>query len=124
MVSEIIGEMLKLSIVVMLVSVLSISVYAYLPDERIPYAEIIYQNTDDNLTLIHAGGDPLLSSDVSIVIINDTGHYHTYPLNGTWFFSKPAPIVGELPSMKNVSEIMVVHRRAVIYKGEPGWQNA
>jgi hypothetical protein len=124
MVSEIIGEMLKLSIVVMLVSVLSISVYAYLPDERIPYAEIIYQSTDDNLTLIHAGGDTLLSSDVTIVILNETGYpYPTYSLSKNWAFSEPAPVVG-LPNATNVSEIMVVHRRAVIYKGEPGWQNA
>lgn len=116
--------MLKLSIVVMLVSVFSISVYSYLPDERIPYAEIIYQSTDDNLTLIHAGGDPLLKSDVSIVIVVNETEQYTYQLNKTWVFSEPAPVVGVLPNATNVSEIMVVHRRAVLYKGEPGWQNA
>jgi FlaG/FlaF family flagellin (archaellin) len=124
MVSEIIGEMLKLSIVVMLVSVLAVSVYAYLPDERIPYAEIMYQSTDGNITLIHAGGDPLPSSDVSIVIVVNKTEQHTYQLNKTWVFSEPAPVVVPLPNATNVSEIMVVHRRAVIYKGEPGWQNA
>jgi hypothetical protein len=125
MVSEIIGEMLKLSIVVMLVSVLSISVYSYLPDERIPYAEIIYQSTDGNITLIHAGGDTLLSSDITIVILNETGYaYPTYSLSKNWAFSEPAPVVVPLPNATNVSEIMVVHRRSVLYKGEPGWQNA
>ncbi len=123
MVSEIIGEMLKLSIVVMLVSALSISVYAYLPDERIPYAEIVCQESDGNLTLMHAGGDKLLSSEISIVVVNDTGSY-TLSLNKTWFFSETAQFVGPLPKVTNVTEIMVVHPRAVLFKCEPGWKNA
>lgn len=128
MVSEMIGEMLKLSMVVTLVAVLSISVYAYLPDERIPYAEIVCkfpENSTDNSTdivLIHAGGDPLLISDVSIVVVKDN-----IPLNRvlkkTWIFSEKAEVIGEMPKMDNVSEIMVVHRRAVLFKYETGWKN-
>lgn len=128
MVSEIIGEMLKLSIVVMLVSALSISVYAYLPDERIPYAEIVCQESDGNLTLMHAGGDKLLSSDVAIVILNETNKpyptYSTYYLRKNWVFSETALTEPPLPNVTNISEIMVVHPRAVIFKCEPGWKNA
>lgn len=125
MVSEIIGEMLKLSIVVMLVSALSISVYAYLPDERIPYAEIVCQESDGNLTLIHAGGDTLLSSDVTIVILNKTGQpYPTYYLSKNWVFSEMAPTKRPLPNMKDIDKIMIVHPRAVISECKPGWKNA
>ena len=128
MVSEIIGEMLKLSIVVMLVSVLSISVYAYLPDERIPYAEIIVLEPEEgSVKLIHAGGDRLLSSEVSIIVVfnNTTNNLDpNYTLKEDWTFSKEAVTDRDLPNKDDVKEIMVVHRRAVIYKGEPGWQNA
>ena len=73
MVSEILGEMLKLAIVVTLVAVLGMSVYSHLPDERVPSLEIEMRFNDTNssfIDLVHVGGDPIRTSEMKIEIIN------------------------------------------------------
>ncbi len=112
MVSEVIGEMLKLSIVVMLASVIAASVYGLIPEERVPYIEIEvdkpitnYNETMFNIT--HAGGDPVDS--IEIIINNITERDTTY--KGPWRF----------PDTKNITtnitrpfEVSAVHTRAVL----------
>lgn len=119
MVSEIIGEMLKLSIVVTLVAVFGVSVYAHLPDERVPYVEIEIKFNETNssiLDITHVGGDPLEASEVKIVIRNETGYIEDHHLpDSVWRFPETIPLSTNLT---NVSEVSVVHQRAVLVVAE------
>ena len=116
--SEMIGEMLKLSMAVTLVAVLSISVYSLLPDERVPYVEIEITINETNSSIIdmtHVGGDPLQASEVNIVITNESGqNTHNLP-NTVWKFPETIHLTANLT---NVSEVSVVHQRAVLVIAE------
>jgi FlaG/FlaF family flagellin (archaellin) len=75
MVSDVIGEMLKLSMVVILVSVIAVSVNGVLPKERVPYIEVIVKCNESapavyTVNITHAGGDPVAS--IKIMINNGT----------------------------------------------------
>lgn len=115
MASEMIGEMLKLSIAVMLVAVLSMSVYALLPDERVPYVEIELVVNETNSSIIditHVGGDPLKASEVKIVVKNETGYQDEHLLpDQVWRFPQTIHLTTNL---MNVSEVSVIHLRAVL----------
>ena len=115
MASEMIGEMLKLSIAVMLVAVFSMSVYALLPDERVPYVEIELVVNETNSSIIditHVGGDPLKASEVKIVVKNETGYQDEHLLpDQVWRFPQTIHLTTNL---MNVSEVSVIHLRAVL----------
>jgi len=67
-VSEIVGEMLILSIVVILAAILSANILGLLPSfEDIPYASFVGVN-GSNLTIIHEGGDSIPLSELRIMI--------------------------------------------------------
>ena len=71
-VSEVVGEMLMIGIVLILVSVFSASLPNYLPSERSPTVTIMMSNdTGGNITLWHKGGD-WVKTDVLRVIVSDT----------------------------------------------------
>ena len=118
MASEMIGEMLKLSMAVVFVSVFSMLVYGLLPDERVPYVEIEILVNETNSSLIditHVGGDPLHASEVKIIVINKTGQ-NTYDLpNTVWKFPETIHLNANLT---NVSEVSVVHQKAVLVIAE------
>jgi len=109
-----IGEMLKLSIVVMLVAVLSMSVYGLLPDERVPYVEIELAVNGTNSSIIditHVGGDPLQVSEVKLVVSNETGQDKYLLPDPVWRFPQTIHLTTNLT---NVSEVSVIHQRAVL----------
>lgn len=117
MASEMIGETLKLVIVVTLVAVFSISVYSFLPEERIPYAEIQWiENTTNSSTvdLVHMGGDHLEANEITVIVQNDTKTY-THHLTEIWTFGEKEPIP---TNMTNITEVSVIHRRAILFRGE------
>ena len=69
-ISEIVGEMLLLSLVVTLVAILSANVSGLLPSfEDVPYASFIGVN-GSNLTILHEGGDSISLSELRIIIDN------------------------------------------------------
>ncbi|WP_135609465.1 type IV pilin N-terminal domain-containing protein [Methanococcoides sp. AM1] len=142
MVSEIIGEMLKLAIAVTLVSVLSIAVYGNMPDERVPYVEIEITNvTSSSADIRHVGGDPVHSIDMKILISNASGAYPEIKLNdrnsvwkmnwtsGEWEndsymeYWKFGDTLHLSTNLTNITEISVVHPRAVLATAEvsPVW---
>ena len=73
-VSETVGEMLMLAIVLILLAVFSSSVSNFLPEPRDPSMTIAVRFTDqpdpslDTLELHHKGGDLVRSSDLSLVL--------------------------------------------------------
>ncbi|MBP2134413.1 FlaG/FlaF family flagellin (archaellin) [Methanomicrobium sp. W14] len=78
-VSPIIGEMLMLSLVLILVSLFAVSVSQYIPDDREPSVNLmIGDNTSDNgqnITLWHKGGDTLAKRDMKVIFSNDSLRY-------------------------------------------------
>ena len=136
MVSEIVGEMLKLSLVVTLAAVIGMAVYAHLPDERYPYVEIETDNwTTSGVDITHVGGDLLNSNEVQIIVSTGAGDY-SYNLydnttiwkfdssNGIWVMDKPVFQWGFTEkihvnsTLTNITCVSVVHRRAVLAVAE------
>ncbi|MDD1719378.1 MAG: type IV pilin N-terminal domain-containing protein [Methanoregulaceae archaeon] len=84
-VSEIVGEMLMLAMVLILLGIFSASVSNYLPEPRDPSVTIMirYQENPADpgqnvLNLYHKGGDLVRSSDLSIVLENAIGGEQDY----------------------------------------------
>ncbi len=75
-VSSVVGEMLMLTLVLILASLFAISVSQLVPEDRDPSANIFVGSADDSghsITLWHKGGDPLITSDLKIIFTNITG---------------------------------------------------
>lgn len=125
-----VGEILKLAISVTLVTVFSLGVYAYLPEERVPYLEIEMSWNATNpayVDITHVGGDTLHASDITIQIVNasDSSDQLQPPIKlsnkNFWRFPETIPIslnTGNWASShpKNVT-ITVVHPRAILAEG-------
>ena len=68
-VSEVVGEMLMIGIVLILVAVFSASLSNYLPSERSPTVTILLTNTTDgHITLWHQGGDWVKTSSLKVIV--------------------------------------------------------
>ncbi len=142
MVSEIIGEMLKLAIAVTMVALLSSAVYSHLPDERLPHIEVEIDNVSSSaLDITHAGGDPVHVLDVHIMVANDTASYPDIDLNDHQMIWKLNRTSSEWETnrsieywkfgdtlhvdtnLTNISYISVIHSKAVLATAEvrPAW---
>jgi hypothetical protein len=67
-VSPVIGEMLMIVLALLLVSLFSVTLLDLLPAERSPSVDIQMNNTSENVTLYHKGGDWLKKSDVQVIV--------------------------------------------------------
>ena len=56
-VSEVVGEMLMIALVIVLISVFSAALYNFLPTDRDPSINVMMTNDQQNITLWHKGGD-------------------------------------------------------------------
>ncbi len=77
-VSEIVGEMLMLTLVLILLAVFSASLSNYLPPPRDPSITIMMQNGPDNISLYHKGGDWIKSSDLQVIVETNENHVYRY----------------------------------------------
>lgn len=129
-VSEVVGEMLMIGIVLILVSVFSASLPNYLPSERSPTVTIMMSNdTSGNITLWHKGGD-WVKTDVLKVIVSDMDSSTTYTLKSAPSFI-PVPdtqsfdldgnitLIRSHPLTGNESVVLATDR-AVIFSGTVG----
>jgi len=71
-VSEVVGEMLMIALVIVLLSVFSAALYNFLPVDRDPSISVMMSNDRQNVTLWHKGGD-WVRTDVLKVIVSDAG---------------------------------------------------
>ena len=131
-VSEIVGEMLLLVIVLILLAVFSSSLSNYLPPARDPSVTIrMSYDGSGTATLYHKGGDAIRTSDLT-VIVEDNGAFNKFsPGNNnasvTVFQYQTGiqnPDLFDLGDWINVSgvhegdTISLVNPRAVIYGGQ------
>ncbi len=130
MASEMVGEILKLAISVTLVTVFSLGVYAYLPEERVPYLEIETSwNATNPTTLIditHVGGDPIQTSDITIQIMDakDPSQQKTIKLSelkdtNVWRFPETRTIDTSkyFTTTSDKVTVTVIHPRAILAEG-------
>jgi hypothetical protein len=80
-VSEVVGEMLMIGIVLILVAVFTASLADFIPSSRSPTVTIIMSNdTGGNITLWHKGGDWVKAETLRIIVSNTTS-MTTYSAN-------------------------------------------
>ena len=123
-VSEVVGEMLMISLVLLLVAAFAASLGNFLPTERAPTVNVMMttNTTDNNITLYHKGGDWVQAKDLE-VIVADTNSTRTYPL-GNFTLSPPEKQVFDIGSSITVpyqdgdKQVRLVTPRAVIFSGE------
>jgi hypothetical protein len=113
MVSELIGEILKLAIVVMLVSMLAASLHTFVPEERTPYIETIvrYNESNSSIEIVHAGGDSLNSG---VIMVSNETLMETHKI-GVWRFPEKLVVKTNISPPLQVS---IVHERAVLVRVE------
>jgi FlaG/FlaF family flagellin (archaellin) len=129
-VSEVVGEMLMIGIVLILVSVFSASLPNYLPSERSPTITIMISNdTGGNITLWHKGGDWVKTGVLKVIVSNTTSmttytlksdrpfipvpDTQVFDLNGNITINQGQPLVGD-------ESVVLATDRAVIFSGTVG----
>jgi FlaG/FlaF family flagellin (archaellin) len=121
-VSEIVGEMLMLSLVLILMAVFSAGMSSYLPTERSPSVTIMMTADDHNITFWHKGGDWVKKSDIKVTVMNETAST-TFTANQMEL--DPDISLFDLGSSLSVSysaaggeEVRLITPHAVIYSGQ------
>jgi FlaG/FlaF family flagellin (archaellin) len=78
-VSELVGEMLMLTVVLILLAVFSATLSDFLPPPRDPSVTIMMQN-GTNISLYHKGGDWIKSTDLQVIVETDENQVYHYRL--------------------------------------------
>jgi len=129
-VSEVVGEMLMIGIVLIIVAVFSASLSDYLPSERSPTVTIrISNDTNGHITLLHKGGD-WVKTDALKVIVSDSTGMSSYtlktdppfiPVPDTQAFDLEGNITVEYDKpLAGDEEVVLATDRAVIFSGMIG----
>ena len=127
-VSEIVGEMLMLTLVLILLAVFSSSLSNYLPPPRDPSVTIRMScDGSGTATLYHKGGDAIKTSDLTVIVENNGSLKKFSPGNGViviqYQTGKPNPNLFDLgdwiivTGVKEGDKISLATSHAVIYNG-------
>jgi archaeal type IV pilus assembly protein PilA len=125
-VSEVVGEMLMVALVIVLISVFSAILYNFLPTDRDPSINVMMTNDQQNITLWHKGGDWVKIQDLTVTIGNDTNRTSFSYRNGNLILI-PNKTVFDLGSNITVQTrtffegnetVKLVTPRTVIYTGK------
>jgi FlaG/FlaF family flagellin (archaellin) len=120
-VSELVGEMLMLSLVLILMAVFSAGISSYLPVDRSPSVTIMVTADDDSITFWHKGGDWVKTSDLQVTVMSGTAS-ETFTAEQCTL--DPDTVVFDLGSSLSVpysrhggEEVRLITPHAVIYSG-------
>ena len=120
-VSEVVGEMLMIALVLVLIAVFGASISSFIPNERDPSITFMMTTDDDNITLWHKGGDWIRVSEITVTVRNDTVMHrydHTkfsvYPETATIDLGSAITIPNEV---QGPEEIRVFTPRIVLMTG-------
>jgi len=125
-VSEVVGEMLMIALVIVLLSVFSAALYNFLPVDRDPSISVMMSNDRQNVTLWHKGGDWVKFEDISVVIGNETTRVSFSRKTGNMIlvpnksvFDLGSNITVQLPAMLEGNEtVKLVTPHTVLYTGK------
>jgi len=144
-VSEVVGEMLMIVLVVILLSVFSAALFNYLPADREPSISIMLTNdTQGNITLWHKGGDWIGAESLSVILMDETSR-RNYRYNQTFDNRKTQfmlahpnrlqkkvfdlgsnisvvvpPEIWNAPAIRSNMSVRLVTSRTVLYSGRIG----
>jgi len=110
-VSEIVGEMLILTIVLILVAVFAVNAGNLLPPPRDPSVNILLESSGSNpmnITLYHKGGDWVRRSDLTVIVSWDKNATH---FRSDKFILEPEKAIFDLGSKITVSDIPSNHAK-------------
>jgi hypothetical protein len=124
-VSEVVGEMLMIALVIVLLSVFSAALYNFLPTDRDPSISIMMSNDNQNITLWHKGGDWIKFEDLTIIVGDETTRTSFSPGKGNIIlvpdksvFDLGSNISVRMPTdLKGDETVKLVTSRTVIYTG-------
>lgn len=121
-VSEVVGEMLMISLVLLLVAVFAASLGNYLPTERSPTVTVMMTSTADTITLSHKGGDWVKATDLEVLVSNAT---EVRKYRSDEFTLNPSKMAFDLGSSISVNctitgdkQVRLTTPRAVLFCGE------
>ncbi|MHC1627034.1 MAG: type IV pilin N-terminal domain-containing protein [Methanoculleaceae archaeon] len=126
-VSPVVGEMLMLSLVLILIAVASNQIFLLLPHDRAPTVTVLMTNSSDSLTLWHKGGDWVDRESIRVLIRNSSGT-REYRYGDAAFNLVPEKQVFDLGSRititgidsETITSVELVAGRAVVFSGVPG----
>jgi FlaG/FlaF family flagellin (archaellin) len=120
-VSEIVGEMLMLTMVLIILAVFSSSLSNYLPPPRDPSVTIKMDSiVPGNVTLHHDGGDIIKKSDLSVIVENNVTDREKVGFTINSVVNNPELFgLGDTIniSTQNQAEITLTTSRTVLFKG-------
>ncbi|GAB6286641.1 MAG: hypothetical protein STSR0009_28430 [Methanoregula sp.] len=124
-VSEVVGEMLMITLVIVLITVFSVILFNFLPTDRDPSITVMMTNDSQNVTLWHKGGDWVKAEDLTVIIGNEITRTSFSRKNGNLILV-PDKTVFDLGSnitvqisanLKGNETIKLVTPRTVIFTG-------
>ncbi len=107
-VSEVVGEMLMIGLVIILIAVFSTTLSSFLPTERYPSVTIKVTNeTANTITVWHNGGDWVKATDLRVIVKNSTDHASetTYRLDDS---NRPFVLVPQKTTFDLGSNITII----------------
>jgi len=129
-VSSVLGEMLMLSITILLASVVILSISSLAPLEHTPYMDIKLVFSNGSLTLEHVGGEAVGTDRLIIRIFNDTDGGYLKTFNSTafdpdrsdvgsfWMFSQCIVLNNSTLNSTAPFEVVVLYENNLLLKQE------
>jgi FlaG/FlaF family flagellin (archaellin) len=125
-VSEVVGEMLMIALVIVLISVFSATLFNFLPTGRDPSINVMMTNDLQNITLWHKGGDWVKVEDLTVIVGNDTSRISFSSQNGGLIivpnktvFDLGSNITVQMPTILEGNEtVKLVTPHTVIFTGQ------
>lgn len=131
-ISEVVGEMLMIAVVLILLAVFSSSLSNYMPSERSPKVEIKVCHDTNSITFWHKGGDWIKTDSLRVVVVpypngNSVSYRRSepnYPINvsykGQAFDLGDSISVTPVKRLEETDNVTLATDRAVIYSGNIG----
>jgi archaeal type IV pilus assembly protein PilA len=125
-VSEVVGEMLMIALVIVLISVFSATLFNFLPTSRDPSINVMMTNDQQNITLWHKGGDWVKFEDLTVIVGNETNRSSFSTRTGNLIlvpnktvFDLGSNITVQMPRILEGNEtVKLVTPHTVIYTGQ------
>jgi archaeal type IV pilus assembly protein PilA len=124
-VSEVVGEMLMIALVVVLLSAFSAALFNFLPTDRDPSVSVMMSNDRQNITLWHKGGDWVKIEDLTVIVANETNRTSFSPGTGVFVLVPDKPVfdlgsnitVRFTPRLEGNETVKLTTPRSVIFTG-------
>ena len=123
-VSSVVGEMLLLTIVLILTAVFAVSAFSFLPGDREDIVDVDAEISDDRITFWHKGGDAVPKDQLSAAVYNGVTPRTVTVISlknaadaETAVFDLGGSYNVYVPSLRSGDEIRLSTDRTIIYTG-------